>query len=209
MPEDIQEKQEVVEEQETKEAEKPSKFPKFTFKTFFFSYLWLGVLLVIADQITKWVIYNALNGVIGSKVTVIPGFLEFRLVINSGMSYGFLSGGGAVWRVILAIVSWVASVAIAYYWLKNLKKNDIWMNVICALVFAGALGNGIDRLFYWESTTGFSGVIDFIVIYFFGPNNDPPFGVFNVADACLSVGIVVLLIVYIVRAIKSAKKKEN
>lgn len=203
--EEIQETEKQAVEPKKEEGKPPYK----TFKYWLLSFLWLGVLLVIVDQITKWWVFNALGGVIGSSVTVIPNFLEFRLVINSGMSYGFLSGGGIAWRIILAIVSWVASIAIAIFWIRNLKKNDVWMNLISALVFAGALGNGIDRLFYWESTTGFSGVIDFIVVYFFGPNNDPPFGVFNVADACLSVGIVVLLVVYIVRLIKDNKKKAD
>lgn len=183
----------------------------WTVKKFFYSFAWLAGLLIALDQVSKWTVVNAFSGVIGSQQTLIPNFLVIHLTINSGMSYGFLGGSSWIgWRIILAVISWVASAAFVYYWMLLQSKNedDKWMNAIIALLFAGALGNGIDRAFYWESTVGFSGVIDFIEIYFFGPNVNPPFGVFNIADAALSIGIVMLVIVYIVRAIKSYKKGE-
>ena len=73
-----------------------------------------------------------------------------------------------------------------------------------ALLFAGAVGNLIDRTFYWSGTTGFDGVIDFMCFYLQGPTNNP-FAIFNVADASLSIGIVMLIIVLLVRDIKKEK----
>lgn len=208
----MEEKQEIETKEKVDSA--PEKVPesgkdwKQIAKTVFFSFMWLGILLVIVDQITKWSIYHLLGGKEGNSLEIIPNFLYFRLYFNKGMSYGMFSDS-TVWRIILCIISWIASGVIIYFWVKNLKNKDSLMNVVAALVFAGAVGNGIDRAFYWQSIAGFDGVIDFIVIYFFGPNVNPPFGVFNVADACLSIGVVMFVIIYIVRAVKAAIKEKK
>lgn len=208
-PEEIAETEAIEPEIKASEDQiKPKKDWKQIAKSVFFSYLWLAVLLIIVDQCSKWGVYHLLGGVEGTRIDIIPGFLQFSLHFNKGMSYGALSDSDG-WRIVLCIVSWVASAAIIYFWVKNLKKNDRWINAVAALILAGALGNGIDRAFYWQSIVGFDGVIDFIIIYFFGPNNAPPFGVFNIADACLSIGVVMFIIIYIVRAIKEAKKEKK
>jgi lipoprotein signal peptidase len=71
------------------------------------------------------------------------------------------------------------------------------------LCFAGALGNAIDRTFYWPNITGFSGVVDFLSFQF---GDWVPFGSFNVADSCLVVGCLMAAITLIVRAIKEKKE---
>jgi len=182
---------------------KPKKF-QWTWKSFFFSYLWLAVLLWILDLSSKWIMVNASRQFNTDSFAVIPNFFYLYLTFNTGSSFGF--GSSDSWaRYIFIIISWVASAAILYYWIKYLPKKDAWIDSVFALCLTGAFGNAIDRTFYWNATVGFSGVVDFFEFYIFGPDKQP-FAIFNVADASLCVGIGLLVLVEIVRTIRFPKK---
>jgi len=190
----------VVEKKDT--ADKQEKF-HWTWKNLFFSFLWLAPILILIDQLSKWAVVNALNAKAGASIEVIPHFFYLTLTFNQGSSFGM--GANVSWmRFIFIAISWLASGAIAWYWIKNLKRHDTWIDVILSLCLSGALGNAIDRTFYWEGTVGFSGVIDFFQFYIFGYNNDS-FAIFNVADSLLIIGIVLLMIVMVVREVKKRK----
>ena len=181
---------------------------KLTPRSFFFSFAWLGILLLLVDLLSKWLVQlNVRPGSAGGEIWVIPDFFSIYLTYNQGSAFG-MGGGSMAMRVIFILVSWIASILIPLFHWHYLRKNDPWINAVFALCFAGAAGNLIDRTFYWNETVGFSGVIDFFCFYIFGPN-EPPFAIFNVADACLSVGIVLLIVIYIVRFVIEARAKNG
>ena len=123
------------------------------------------------------------------------------------MAFGI--GDGEAWaRGLLAAISFLGAGVILYFWLRHIKKNDLFANILFAMTFAGALGNAIDRAFYWENIVEFNGVVDFFEFYLFGINN-APFAIFNVADALLVVGVILAVILMAVRSIKETRKEEK
>jgi signal peptidase II len=171
-------------------------------KSIFFSYVWLFVLLLLIDILSKWLIQ--LNFQAGQQIAVIPGFFYIYLTYNTGAA--FSAGAGlVVWRIIYIVISWLMSGFIAYYYFAHRKDHDPWLNAVLAVLEAGSVGNLIDRTFYWEETVGFSGVIDFLQFYVFGPDNSP-FATFNVADSCLTVGVIAAAILLVVRSAKDKSR---
>jgi signal peptidase II len=184
-------------------SKKADKAPyKWTWKSFFTSFAWLGILLFGLDLLSKWLIVWNLPLDSGTKYAVIPGFFYIWPLTNLGSAYGAGSEVPGM-RYFYIVISWLASLAIPYFWYKNLKNHDNLINSVFMLCFAGALGNAIDRTFYWPNITGFSGVVDFLSFQF---GDWVPFGSFNVADSCLVVGCLMAAITLIVRAIKEKKE---
>lgn len=160
----------------------------------FFSFIWLAILLVIIDVITKVLAMQYLGN---GSVEVIPHLLKFTLVFNKGAAWGFL-GDELAGRIILVIISWVAMIAIIAYFIVKYKTLNKLMKAILMVILAGDVGNLIDRTFYFNR-----GVIDFLDITDFIPG----FGVFNFADSCLVVGILMLCVYFIVLWIKELVKE--
>lgn len=176
---------------------------QWSWKGFFFSFAWLAVVLFAIDILSKWAVVTAAGGVQKDLVTVIPNFFNIIFTINPGSAFGL--GADQVWaRYVFIVISWVGSLGITYYWLRHIHKHDYIVNAIFAMCLAGALGNAIDRTFYWESTVGFSGVVDFFDFEFWGWH----FATFNFADACLVIGVLLALVVMVVRMIKERKQKD-
>lgn len=177
--------------------------------------IWLGVALalVLLDALTKWMAELFIKE---EYVTVIPHFIYFSLYHNTGIAFS----GGADWgvggRILNISISLVMSVLILWYWILHHDKMNKLYRVLAAMLAAGAVGNLIDRTFYWEGTTGFNGVIDFIQFYFGGTpdgtrnffNPFPGQTTCNLADIYLVGGIVILLIVMLVEGIKNRDKDE-
>ena len=202
MEEEIKVETPVETEKKPLFEKKEAKF-EWNLKNFFFSFLWLAPLLIIIDQVTKWAVVNAFDKQKGSSFVVIPNFFTIKLQFNQGSSFSL--GADIPWmRFVFIAISWIASAGIIFYWIKYLKKKDVLVDVVFALCLAGALGNAIDRTFYWEPVVGFSGVVDFLAFRLFGFYD---FAVFNVADACLVVGVFMFVIIVIVRDILEAKRK--
>ena len=202
MEEEIKVETPVETEKKPLFEKKEAKF-EWNLKNIFFSFLWLAPLLIIIDQVTKWAVVNAFDKQKGASFVVIPNFFTIKLQYNQGSSFSL--GADIPWmRFVFIAISWIASAGIIFYWIKYLKKKDVLVDVVFALCLAGALGNAIDRTFYWEPVVGFSGVVDFLAFRLFGFYD---FAVFNVADACLVVGVFMFVIIVIVRDILEAKRK--
>lgn len=142
--------------------------------------------LVLADQVSKW--WVAGNLPLYSSRTVIPGFFNLTHIHNRGAIFGFFSqsGSGAVF-VALTTASFLALALVIYYFVKT-PAAERGLKAALSLIMAGALGNQIDRI-----ARGY--VIDFLDFHV--KNRHWPF--FNVADSCISVGAVLLLILLLVR----------
>lgn len=129
------------------------------------------------DLITKIVANNSL--VVLERNVVINNFFYITLCYNTGGAWSILSGNVAI----LIIISLVALGVVIYSMIKS-KTN--FYKYSSALFIGGLLGNLYDRIFY-------SKVTDFFDFVIFGYD----FPVFNIADCCICIGVVLMLIALI------------
>ena len=142
-------------------------------------WLWLTLLIIILDQLSKQVASAMLQ--LYQPIPVMPLF-NFTLAHNYGAAFSFLSDAGGWQRYALAIVALVTSIGITV-WLKRLPKDDPWMAVSLSLILGGAIGNLYDRV-----VLGY--VVDFLDFYW----NVSHFPAFNIADSAITIGAVMMLI---------------
>ena len=167
--------------------------------------MWITLLLLggilIIDQLTKYLSQLFIER--GNTVTLIPHVLDATLTYNTGAAWSFLSD--QTW--ILMVISLIASGVMVYYITKNdWKKKKVYSTAI-TLMLAGTFGNFIDRFF---ATIGVrEGVIDMIILKpldsLWKAMTKNSFPIFNVADMCLVIGIILLAIDIIFFQEKRAK----
>ena len=179
-------------------------FSKEGFLKAFYSFIWVAVLVIAVDLISKWCVQNNLLTE-GTSVTLIPNFLHVTLIHNLGASFGMGSSGEIGWRIFWIIVSVVLTAVIIFIYVKYHKKFTTLQMVSITLMIGGAFGNMIDRIFYWSNIVGFDGVIDWIDFQF----GSVHFATFNIADSCLVIGVLMIIIAEIVDAIKEVREKEK
>ena len=182
-------------------------FSKENLKKFFFSFIWLAVLVFIIDIVTKWVIINHFGpstiAVGGDYIPVINNFLYITGTANEGAAFSLLNNARWFWIIISVVMS---GGLIAYYVIQY-KKMTAWVKASLALMIAGAVGNLIDRAFYWEGTVGFNGVVDWIAVWLGSAIGWFP--TFNIADASLVIGVLILIVVMVVEIIKEVHAKDK
>lgn len=132
------------------------------------------VLILIADQGTKWLITHSSS----IPMEIIPKLLYLSNVRNEGAAWSILEGQS---KLLIAIAA-IAIVFLGYLASSEYRKHNRTASIAYSLMLAGALGNVIDRVWL-----GY--VRDFIETYPFGH----PFPVFNVADIALTLGVGLLL----------------
>jgi signal peptidase II len=170
-------------------------------------FLVIAILLVIFDQATKLATkgFN-LFGIkhegmrLGESHEIIGDFLRFTFVENPGMAFGISFGWG---KIFLSLFSILAAIGLVWYLLK-LRPFNTWVQFGIALMLAGAVGNLIDRVFYGvfygEAPLFYGKVVDFIDVNLpdisLGAFELSRFWVFNIADSCVTCGVIVLLFVH-------------
>jgi signal peptidase II len=147
----------------------------------------LAVLLL--DQLTKWVVTNIFQLEARGSIELLPIF-EFRWVPNPGVSMGFLTAGSESARWALVAMTAAISVFVTYWLWRERRRDD---TIALALVLGGALGNILDRVRLGH-------VVDFLHLHF---GDVSPFLVFNVGDAAITIGVLLLL----VRALLTRERK--
>ena len=135
----------------------------------------IGALVVVADQITKWLSITSFET---DPITVVPGLLWFVHTENPGAAFSFFQDGGSV----LAVVAMVAAVVVT---VALFSPRPRWEAIAFGLVLGGAVGNLIDRLTRGEGLLD-GAVVDWIQV--------PDFPVFNLADSAITVAVVFLLV---------------
>jgi signal peptidase II len=165
-----------------------------------------GVLLV--DQLVK--LYIKTNFYLGEEIHVIGDWFRIHFTENYGMAFG-LEFGGKSGKILLTLFRLVAVGFIGWYIFDLSKKNaNKWYIISWALILSGALGNIIDSVFYgiiFGYDEWFHGrVVDmfyFPIIQTTIPETWPFWAgedfeffrpVFNVADAAISIGFVIILL---------------
>tara|TARA_R110000868_G_scaffold410505_3_gene698769 strand:+ start:66 stop:545 length:480 start_codon:yes stop_codon:yes gene_type:complete len=143
-------------------------------------WLWLSLAIVILDQFTKWWVSREL--ILGELKQSTP-FFDFVLAHNYGAAFSFLDIPGGLQRWLFAGISLVVSIVLIIW----LRKTASRIQSFClALVIGGAVGNLLGRAF-----SGY--VVDFLSFHI-GEHYWPAF---NVADAAVCVGAVLLALTFI------------
>ncbi|WP_428354793.1 signal peptidase II [Methyloprofundus sp.] len=141
-------------------------------------WLWLSVLTVILDQLSK--IWIDTNMSLYQSIPVFPGF-NITYVHNFGAAFSFLSEQGGWQRWFFAVLAASISVGIVI-WIKRLKPVETLSAISLSLILGGAIGNLIDRVIY-----GY--VIDFFDVYY----QTWHWPVFNIADSAITLGVVFMI----------------
>ncbi len=140
--------------------------------------LLLGLIVLLADQASKYWVLHGANLTDGHILNVLP-VLDFVLVWNHGITFGMLNGLGGIGWVVLAIVA-LAVVSFLTLWLWNAEKFVTTLAI--GAIAGGAIGNVADRLRY-------GAVVDFIEAHIGAYS----FYVFNVGDSAIVCGVAVLM----------------
>jgi signal peptidase II len=176
---------------------------KFNKGTWF--YYTISFLLIFFDQLTKVLVkgfslfgFTKQGFQLGESYNIIGDFARITYVENAGMAFG-ISFGPA--KIILSLFSIIASGFLAYY-LNKISEFSKYLKLGVAFILAGAVGNLIDRVFYGvlygDASLFYGKVVDYMQfdipdINIFGLYYTH-WPVFNVADSCITIGVVILLI---------------
>lgn len=141
-----------------------------------------AVIVFLADQLSKFFVTDVLglNTLSGPTIELLPIF-RMRFVANEGVSLGLLTAGsdGARWALV-ALTGVIAAGVLVWMWRERNRQDQVALG----LVLGGALGNIIDR-----ARLGY--VVDFADLHI---GEWSPFLVFNLADAAITIGVLVLLV---------------
>ena len=176
--------------------------------------LLLGVVLVVIDQVIKYLVKTHMD--LGEQIYVIGQWFRLCFVENEGMAFG-MAFGGQVGKFLLSLFRIVLSGALIW-WIRSLCKKETTPTGVLVgltLITAGAVGNIIDSLFYgliWGyAPFMFGKVVDMFFfpiirdgarVIFFSP-------VFNFADSCVTVGAFYLILFQWKFFAKDEKKVEK
>jgi signal peptidase II len=142
-------------------------------------WLWLSGLVVVLDQLAKWLAEHYL--IPAQPLPVLP-FFNLTLLYNTGAAFSFLADAGGWQRWFFLILALLISIALVV-WLSRLNRGDTRLAIALTLVLGGAVGNLIDRMVHGH-------VVDFIQLYYerwFWP-------AFNIADSAITIGAALLII---------------
>lgn len=164
--------------------------------------------VLLVDQWVK--LYIKTHFYLGEEVNVMGNWFKLHFTENYGMAFG-LEFGGKSGKILLTLFRLIAVVAIGWYITQLLRKDaHRWYVISWSLIMAGAFGNIIDSVFYGVAfgyESWFHGrVVDmfyFPIIQTTIPESWPFWGgedfeffrpVFNVADAAISIGFIIILL---------------
>ena len=139
----------------------------------------IAVVLFAADQAFKGYILHGLKLDLGQSHYLLP-FFQYTLTHNYGVSLGLFTAESHSQRWALVAVTGLIAVVVTVWMLREKKLADI---AALALILGGALGNIKDRY-----DLGY--VVDFLDLHF---GEWRPFLVFNLADAAITIGVLIIL----------------
>jgi signal peptidase II len=142
----------------------------------------ITILSVIGvDQLTKQIVRQLLP--LHETINVIPGLLDLTHVQNTGAAFGLLNAAEFAYKPAIMIgIAAIALVAIAAYG-TQLGFHERMARLGLSLILGGAFGNLIDRAFVGH-------VVDFVDVYW----GNSHFWAFNVADAAITIGAILVLL---------------
>jgi len=166
-------------------------------KWFFRSFIWLGIILLGVDILTKQIVRNA--GVPDGGLVADWGIVRIRYVLNYNAAFGLGASDHTVSRVLYLVFASLISAGIVTYLIIKRKTTKLFIRAALVMVVTGAVGNMIDRIFYGPEFA----VVDWIDFYWFWKFN------FNIADCCVVIAAFMLIIYVIVMEVKDYLEKRK
>ncbi len=156
--------------------------------------------VVTSDQVAKIYIHTHFR--LGESYQVIANFFNLTYVRNPGAAFGFLANSHPAFRDIFFLSMPPIALLIILAIMRGIRDDDKWMAVSLSLVFAGAIGNYIDRLHY-------SYVVDFLdftirIKNSLGISQAYSWPAFNIADMSIVIGVCTLLFLELIKQQKPA-----
>jgi signal peptidase II len=148
----------------------------------------ISIIILIVDFIFKYLVSN--NMIINVRNCIIPNFFYLTYTKNDGAAWSSFSGQ----RYLLIAIS-IVIIIFVFGYLRKKKKISKLEILGFSLLLGGALGNLLDRIIY-----GY--VIDYLDFNLFNYN----YPIFNLADSCVVLGVVVILIETIIQDQKNKKQ---
>ncbi|NBI29440.1 signal peptidase II [Chengkuizengella marina] len=149
-------------------------------------YYLIAFIMILLDQISKWMIINYLE--IGDRISVIGDFFQITSHRNKGAAFGILQNK----QLFFIIITIIIVVMVIWFLEQSKKENRPVLCVALSLILGGAIGNFIDRVRMGE-------VVDFLSFNFkftlFGFEVDYPFAIFNIADSAIVVGAILAAVI--------------
>ena len=168
-------------------------------------YLCVVILCVVLDQLSKHAVFYATNE--GTKtIPIIGKWLVLYWTTNDGATGGMFSRLG--WQNWLFFFMTLVGLPLFFWLLLRSRTRSVWGQVAFSFIMGGTIGNAIDRFRFAEDKFFGGAVRDFIRV-------DGFFGIFNIADSFLVVGVILALLAVIffdqdslVRSIIEEKRKK-
>jgi len=149
------------------------------------------ILFVLSDQAVKAFAEKTIP--VGQTIPFIEGILHLTFLVNTGAAFGLISNG--YW--LLVGLRALLSLALLFILIARRRKFPFFQRICLALILSGAIGNLIDQAFLGYVRDMF----EFAFIRF---------AVFNVADGCITVGVVLLCLHLIIKSVdKAASVRHN
>jgi len=145
----------------------------------------------LADQLVKWVMLGPLQLREVGQIHILPIF-NFTFTMNTGVSLGLLTAGSDGQRWALVAMTAAIALMVLVWMLRERRPGDV---TALGLVLGGALGNIVDRVWH-----GY--VVDYADLHF---GSFRPFLIFNLADAAITIGVLIIL----ARSFLSREKRPN
>jgi signal peptidase II len=152
------------------------------------------------DQGSKWLVVQNMN--LHDEIPVIGNFFVITSHRNTGAAFGILEGQ----RWLFIVITSVVLIGMIYYMRLMIRGNKRLLATALSFLIGGAIGNFIDRLLTGE-------VVDFLqfnfVFSFFGKAVDYTFAIFNIADAAITVGVILIILDTIISSIQERKSNKH
>lgn len=153
-------------------------------------YYMIALITIILDQWTKWLVVK--NMELYESIPIINNFFSITSHRNKGAAWGILQGQ----MVFFYIITIIVIIGIIYF-MQQFAKESKLLAISLSVILGGAIGNFIDRLFRKE-------VVDFLDVMIFTYD----FPIFNVADSCLTIGVILFFIATMMDERKKGKKAQ-
>jgi signal peptidase II len=163
----------------------------------FLKYYILAFVVLVLDQVTKWVIVNRL--ILNESRSVIGEFFQITSHRNKGAAFGILQNQ----RWFFIVITIVVVIGIVWYLKKTIDEGKRLLPIALGLLLGGAVGNFVDRALFGE-------VVDFLQFNFEFNFLNPPvyytFPIFNLADSAIVVGVALIFLDALISWRREAKE---
>jgi len=145
-------------------------------------WIWLSVVfaIIFVDQYAKFLVVERLN--LFDRL-ILTSFLDLTRLHNTGAAFSIFASDSGWQRWPLVLISAGVGTTLIGWLVRNASKSPVLQNTAFAMIAGGAIGNLIDRL-----NQGY--VVDFIFFHI----GQWHFPAFNVADSCITIGLILFLI---------------